>query len=157
MARVLNYLFLDSFELNLDFHSFHFYAAWHFFASEIDWRTSFFLNNIRPLCGTGLEFCTVVLYNNWRRKDWNILQDFSKMCQSFIHTIRNLWLKEVVNLSGVNHCTRRLYKILNQYRTADESCSRRMMFFNRFLTRKMPSCVEMKTVKVKVKFKRIQK
>ena len=73
MAGVLNYLFLDSFELNLDFHSFHFYAAWHFFASEIDWRTSFFSNNFRPLCGTGLEFCTVALYNDWHRKDWRLL------------------------------------------------------------------------------------
>lgn len=50
MAGVLNYLFLDSFELNLDFHSFHLYAAWHFSRQKsID---------------TGLEFCTVVLYND---------------------------------------------------------------------------------------------
>ena len=57
MAGVLNYLFLDSFELNLDFHSFHPHTQFGIFASEIDERiSSFFVRcppwsavNIRPL------------------------------------------------------------------------------------------------------------
>ena len=60
MAGVLNYLFLDSFELNLDFHSFHPHTQFGIFISEIDERiSSFFVRcpplsavNIRPLYGT---------------------------------------------------------------------------------------------------------